>query len=206
MIGTESGVADIVSQGLVQDPFSMFDWQLGMPHSDLHQHLETNNTQWKLFISTDVKERASDVESSGLHMGQPVITLENPQIIYASTSKLAKSSKSSYWKTKYNANDQTVVLRQDEQIEVSFSLVCLRIGESRVFISLPLLHYDAVEFGFVKVCNHVPKRRRGFGISAMTALSVVVLFVIGAASYFMYNRYKKRQERIRYEALAGLGS
>ncbi len=180
----------------------MLDSQLGMPHSELHKHLETNLTMWKLYISTTSEEESSIRSSFGLHMGHPVITIENPSVVYASTSKVTKVSRRG--RSGYNYNDQSVILRDDEELEVSFSLVCLRIGESRVFISLPMLHYDAVEFGFAKLCESVPKKKTSMALTVKTFFAALGSFVILAVGVFSYYTYKRWKNSVHYEGLTTL--
>lgn len=205
VVGTKSRSDDVVQAGVVREPYQMLDSQLGTPHSDLHKHLETNLTAWKLYISTASDEESSGRSSFGLHMGHPVITIENPSIVYASTSKVMKIGKSS-GKSRYNYNDQSVILRDDEELEVSFSLVCLKIGESRVFISLPMLHYDAVEFGFSKLCESIPRHKKSSAFTVKTFFSLLSILLVLVAGTYGYKTYKKRKERIRYEGLTTLES
>lgn len=183
MIGSEPSTSDVLEKGLVQDLYKMDDWQLGTPHSDTHHHLETNRTKWKLYISMNNLKTESETASYGLHMSHPVLSVEHPNVVFASTFQIFTMSNSRR-KRKYTYNDPSVVLREGEEIELSFFLFCLTKGESRVLVSIPLLHYDIVEFGFAKVCDHVPERHSGmaFSFSIMYAyLPIVFVAVVIAA-------------------------
>lgn len=186
--------------GVVQEEYEMKDSELGLPHSEIRKHLESNLTHWKLHISTDTQMQEKDIKSFGVHMGHPVITVGDPFTVYASTSRIIKTS-SSRGRSTYDYNDPTLILRDDEELEMTFSLVCSQIGESRIFISLPMLHYDPVEFGFVKVCNYVPKRksRSSFNVRSIFKIFIILFAAVGVAVGF--RAYKKWKDQIRYEGL-----
>lgn len=196
-IGTEPGNYDVVENGIVQNLFKMAHWQLGTPHSDMHHHLETNRTRWKLYISTESSSMNSTTASFGLHMGRPVLSVERPDVVYASTSQMFSIANSGR-RHRYLYNDRSVVIDQGEELEVSFSLVCRKKGESRIFVSIPMLHYDAVEFGFAKRCDYVPKVRRGISyMSVAISFSLVFSAIIAIAIVI----YRIRSTTVDYKGV-----
>lgn len=200
MVGTKRGEPDVVKGGLVQPLYAMKSAHIGKAHSKEHVHLGSTQSYWKLYVWTG--DHAASA-SRGLHVGRPVLTLGDPSVVYASTSQLLRLSHGGS-KRKYQYGDQSALIGHGDVVELSFYLVCKKKGESRVLVTLPLTHFEAIDFGFAKVCEgaQVARRHRGSGLTAGSAAVLVVLAMIAAAAVVVYLRRRRRAMQVRYKPVS----
>ena len=186
MIGTTPGGFDVVDGGRATSLYTMLPDHIGAQHQPEHRHLPGNQSVLDLYLSYNASGGWKQTASSGLHVGQVGLTVEHQDTVYAAPPEL--STKGLAW---YSVQNKGLVLEQGNTMRLRFRLFCIKPGESRVLISIPMPHYDPVEFGFAKECDHATALRheRFFSLNVGTAtLALVVLVTCAVSGAYIWTR------------------
>lgn len=192
MIGTSSGASDIVKNGIVSAAYKMREEHIGQAHSAEHVHLGGNITFWDAYITVNSTDAYRQEASAGIHLGSITVTVEKPDTLYVPSPQAVGDGHMSL-------PGGGIVVKSGRVVEIQFWLLCRKKGESRVMVSIPMLHYDTVEFGFAKECTHVPavhQEELAFTVGTATTLIIMFLVVACIASY-MWLRRRMRQQRYK---------
>lgn len=178
------GSSDVVKNGEPTSSFLVGIQHIGTEHSDEHLHLPGNQSDWTVFIANTEDGGPKSLEAA-LHIGRITLTVEHPENVAALDPRI--NAKRAYgWSEIPNSG---YTLHPGSNLKLVLHLVCKRIGESRILITIPILQYDTVEFGIAKRCTHVGKARRSRQL-VFTAgnLMVIVAAVCVAAAVVLIRR------------------
>lgn len=123
-------------------------------------------------------------DSMAYHIQGATTTVLEPEV-------LAVVSKSDWWSfgKSYLQGDKEHVLEPNEYVHMKIDMVCLTKGSAVVLVTLPILQYRNVEFGFWKECerphvfHHSGVMRTATSLEVLFAVALVVAAVCGYRAY-----------------------
>lgn len=188
-IGSKEDSADIVEFGKPTPRYQVGIEHLGTAHSDEHLHLPPSQSMWTVYLTYgDTKSEQVVSKDSSIYLGRVAVTVENPDTIVALAPEVSRKG-SLGWIDVMNGDN---VVHTGEQLRIKFRFACRKAGESRLLFSLPLVHYDMLEFGVAKECDHAEAIARHSSPFYLTAGSlfwgVIVLFICGCLIFL--RRYR----------------
>lgn len=122
-----------------------------------------------------------------LHVEGLTMTVSTPDVLAARTSK-----RWGFFREKYFDQEDTVILKPNEPINLRVRLICLSRGTVSVLVTLPLARYKKVEFGFVKDCTRPHVFRHSGFLRTAGSLEMVMLIVLVGLIYAAYKIYRNR--------------
>ncbi len=201
MIGTKPKADDVVQHGIVQKQYKMSEGHIGTSHSEDHFHLGSKKVLWRLFIWTKSPDDDGLTASQGLYMSQPVLLVGDTSVVFASRAQMYIASTTGQRRA-YSFRDSTMILKDSEVVELSFYLVCKKVGESRILVTLPLNNFDALEFGFAKKCdkNQIPRMVVGTAVTTSSLGTVfIILGALACVGAIAFGFYRIRQRQVEYK-------
>lgn len=138
---------------------------------------------------------SNDDTTSDIHIQTISLTISNPDVLesFVGVPRMGRGSS-------YLASNGGVVRRQDMKI-LLLHYVCKKAGRSLVLVTLPVVQYKNVEFGFLKVCEKPHAYyHNGFmtaGSLMLTIFAVVIGLLIGACWCMA-----RRRRGIKYSAVS----
>lgn len=192
-IGSSEGAFDIVDLGKPTPKYMVAIDNIGKPHSEEHLHLPSNQSDWVIYLAYADGSGGEVTKDASLHSGRVHVTVEHPDVLVA-MSPIISRKESLGWSDVQSPDN---MIRAGDKVRISFRFVCRKAGESRVLISLPLVHYDPLEFGIAKECDHaeaIPHKSKQWVLTVGNVFWGLVLLVIGSFALLLFRNRNKPQK------------
>ncbi|CAN8065861.1 unnamed protein product [Agarophyton chilense] len=148
------------------------------------------NTDYKKFYITN-----SD-DTSDIHVQTLSMTMSDPSVV-SPTIQTSLVASSSYLSTSGG------VIGRKETKSLYLHFICKKEGKSLILVTLPILRYRNIEFGFLKECFE-PKihRHSGFLQTAGSIMEATLLLaIVGCGAGWVYYRRRSRNVGKKYAAV-----
>lgn len=190
-IGSSEGSFDIVDHGKPTPKYMVGIGNIGTAHSAEHLHLPANQSKWTIYLTYGQPHPQGAVsKDASLHLGRVGVTVEHPGTIVSLAPKVSRKGPFG-WNDDQNADN---LIHIGDKIRITFRFVCRKAGESRLLFTLPLVHYDMLEFGIAKKCDHaeaLPQHSKQWVLTAGNVFWMFIFVVVGVCVlYLMRTRSK----------------
>ncbi|KAI0565531.1 hypothetical protein FGB62_17g329 [Gracilaria domingensis] len=190
LIGTSGpGSFEVVHEGEVSPQYNVSDnTYIGSAHGAVEEI--PGNKDYKMFFITNSDDTSEiQVQTVSLTMSDPTIVTPIVQTSMVSSSKYISASGG--------------VIGRKETKQLYLHFICKREGKSLILVTLPILRYRNIEFGFMKECFE-PKvhRHSGFLQTAGSIMGFMLLLaVVGGGAGWVYWRRRSRRMGKKYTAV-----
>lgn len=185
LIGTTgSNSFDVMQEGELNSKYNVTD-STSIENAFGMIHEVPENLDHKRFYLTN-----SD-EESDIHIQTIVTTVMTDQDVVSASVEVPLGGSSSY----IPRGGAVVVRRQTKSLLLHF--VCKKKGQSLILVTLPIVKYKNVEFGFIKLCNEPHAlHHSGFLQTAGSIMwTIMLLAVVGGIGGWVYIR---RRPGVKY--------
>lgn len=151
-VGSQEGGFDIVDDGQPTPRYMVAIENIGTEHSEEHLHLPGNQSSWTFYLK-NADDVSTASQHTAMHIGRLSATVEQPDVVFPQ-SPIVYAWIAGGWQVNQVSS---FAMEAGDTLKVVMPLVCRRLGESRVLITVPVLGYKQLEFGVAKECTHVGK-------------------------------------------------
>lgn len=129
-------------------------------------------------------------DSVAYHIQGATTTVLNPDIL----AVVSRSDWGSFGKS-YLTGDKEFVLQPLAFVHMKIDMVCLAKGSAVVLVTLPVLQYRNVEFGFYKDCERPHVFHHSGFLRTASSLELLLAVVLVVAAIVGYRVYRRRREQ-----------